>query len=281
MATGSLDTKSQSSAYERAKRHTSRVLAASRDGGCINRLVNLVLIILIVSNVAAVMLETVDSIAVQWGRWFRLFEGISVAVFTAEYVLRIWSATADPRFAGPIAGRLRFALQPLAIIDLLAVLPFYLAAVPLDLRTLRALRLLRLARTLKIGRYSESLQTLGRVFVAKREELLTTLLAGLVLLVVASTLMYYVERDRQPKVFSSIPAVMWWGVSTLTTVGYGDMYPETPLGKVIGSMVAVLGVGLFALPAGILGSGFVEMLQEKKRRKTKCPHCGTEIETGK
>ncbi|HOA74147.1 MAG TPA: ion transporter [Phycisphaerae bacterium] len=244
----------------------------------LSRAIDLLLLMLIISNVAAVMLETVDWIAVAWRSWFRAFELLSVTVFTLEYVLRVWSATADPRFAKPITGRIRFAVQPLLIIDLLAFLPFYLAAVPLDLRTLRALRLLRLARTLKIGRYSESLQSLGRVFVAKREELFTTLLAGLVLLVVASTLIYYVERDRQPETFSSIPAVMWWGVATLTTVGYGDMYPETVLGRVIGAAVAVLGIGLFAVPAGILGSGFVEQLHEKKRAKRTCPHCGKPID---
>ena len=278
MSTEAVAEHTPASSYKRLRERTFQILSVGREGDRLSRACNLFLIVLIISNTAAVLIETVGSVESRWGRQLELFETMSVVVFTIEYILRLGAAPADLRYLRPIEGRLRFAVSFPALIDLLAILPFYLAAVPLDLRTLRSLRLLRLVRTLKIGRYSESLQTLGRVFVAKREELMTTLLAGLVVLVVASTLIYYAEKDEQPEAFSSIPAAMWWAVATLTTVGYGDIYPRTGLGKLLGSIVAVLGIGLFALPAGILGSGFVELLQGKKRRAgAKCPHCGKDI----
>jgi voltage-gated potassium channel len=140
---------------------------------------------------------------------------------------------------------------------------------------LRVLRLLRIVRVAKLGRYSESIQVLGRVFAAKKEQLLSTLFILLMLLVISSCLMYDAERQAQPDRFSSIPAAMWWAVTTLTTVGYGDVCPVTPGGKVIASVIAILGIGMFALPTAILGSGFLEEIAPKK--PAKCPHCGNEI----
>jgi len=236
---------------------------------------------LIILNVIAVALETVESLHRAWARAFHLFDVCSVAVFTLEYALRLWACTVNPRYAAPVTGRLRYALRPLMLVDLLAVAPAYCAGLlVLDLRILRLIRLFRLLRILKIARYSESLQLLGRVLVAKRAELLVTLAAVMVLLVIASTVMYYVEHDEQPEVFSSIPATMWWGIETLTTIGYGDVVPKSVLGKVVNSCIALLGIGLFALPAGILGSGFVEELHNRRRSPACCPHCGKPLERG-
>jgi voltage-gated potassium channel len=134
---------------------------------------------------------------------------------------------------------------------------------------------MRIVRVAKLGRYSESLQTLGRVFAAKKEQLVSTLFILLMLLVVSSCLMYYVEQAAQPDRFSSIPAAMWWSVTTLTTVGYGDVCPVTITGKLVASVIAILGIGMFALPTAILGSGFLEEIAPKK--PAKCPHCGKEI----
>ncbi|MCZ7662877.1 MAG: potassium channel family protein [Thermoleophilia bacterium] len=162
---------------------------------------------------------------------------------------------------------------------ILAIFPFYVGVGRLDLRFLRALRLFRLLRVLKLARYSESLALLGRVFRAKKEELVVTLCAVLFLLFLASSFIYYVEHEAQPEAFSSIPAAMWWGVATLTTVGYGDVYPVTVAGKVLGAIVAMLGIGLFALPAGILASGFADEMRRKRTDETAmCPHCGRQIE---
>ncbi len=233
---------------------------------------------LIVVNVVAVMLETVQTIASPYEPYFRAFEIFSVIVFTTEYALRLWACTCDPRYAGAIKGRIRFALSPMAIIDLLAILPFYLEFAALDLRFVRSLRLFRLFRVFKLARYSASMRTLVRVLDSKKEELFITLFVVLVMLVFSSSAMYYAENEAQPDKFDSIPSSLWWGVATLTTVGYGDVFPITPLGKLLGGLIAVLGVGIFALPTGILASGFAEEIQRnKKRERALCPHCGHDI----
>lgn len=205
-----------------------------------------------------------------------------MSVFTIEYILRLWTCTADDRFRSPIKGRIRFAATPLALVDLMAILPFYLEIImlirALDLRFIRALRLFRLFRLFKMGRYSEALKTLGNVLKQKKEELFITVFAILILLITASSLMYFVEKDAQPEAFSSILAAMWWGVSTLTTVGYGDIYPITAIGKFLGALIALLGIGMFALPAGILASGFAEEMQKKRGKRRICPHCGKDID---
>jgi voltage-gated potassium channel len=236
-------------------------------GGCV--------MALIAMNVVAVMLQTVQTFAARYGALLRGFEVLSVSVFTVEYLLRLWTCTVRGDFRGPVTGRLRFMVTPLAAVDLLAILPFYLPMLlPFDLRFMRVLRLLRMLRVLKLGRYSESLRIIARVMRSKKEDLLVTAFATLILLVMASSFMYEAENSAQPEAFPSIPSTMWWAVVTLTTVGYGDVCPMTPMGKVLGSVIALLGIGLFALPAGILASGFSEELQGMRAAPAVCPHCG-------
>ncbi|NPV62917.1 MAG: ion transporter [Methanotrichaceae archaeon] len=236
---------------------------------------------LIILNVIAVTLSTVHTIYLRYAVYFDYFELFSVAVFSVEYILRLWTCTVDPRYQSPVFGRLRYMATPMAIVDLVAVLPFYIPLIFPDLRFLRAIRLLRLFRILKMVRYSESLKTFTEVLRIKKEELGVMFFIILMLLIVASAMIYEAEHNAQPEAFSSIPAAMWWGVVTLTTVGYGDIYPITPLGKLIGTVVVILGIGLFALPAGILASGFMEVLQQKReRRKIVCPYCGRCIDGG-
>jgi len=242
------------------------------------RFFSIFLITLICLNVLAVIFETVKSIYSEYPRFFHLFEVFSVAIFSIEYLLRLWLSTCDQRYKGSFIGRIRFAITPLALIDLLAILPFYLPMfIAMDLRFIRALRLVRLVRIFKMGRYSNSLRTLVAVLREKKEDILITAFAVAILLVIASSLMYHVEHEAQPEAFSSIPAAMWWGVSTLTTVGYGDIYPITPLGKFLGAVIALLGIGLFALPAGVLSSGFIEQIQKRRLEIKVCPHCGKVI----
>ena len=155
--------------------------------------------------------------------------------------------------------------------------PFYLPFCGVDLRTLRVLRLLRVIRVAKVGRYYSSLHLIRHGFLAKKEELILTSALMAFLLVISSSVLYYCENAVQPEVFSSIPATMWWSVATLTTVGYGDMYPVTLIGKFCASIIAVLGIGMFALPTGILGAGFVEAIQRHKEPRQICPHCGKDI----
>jgi voltage-gated potassium channel len=259
-----------------SKRRIYEIMEIAKENDGASRAFNIFMMSLITLSIGAVILETVKSVESQFVHFFRIFDQISLVLFSAEYLLRLWSATSNPRFAHPVWGRVRYIFTPLALIDLIAILPFYLPFfLPFDLRVMRAFRLFRLLRVLKLTRYSESMRVLGNVVRAKREELFICIFIGLVFLVIASSLMYFIEHEVQPDRFPNIPAAMWWGVVTLTTVGYGDVYPITPLGRIIGGMVAVLGIGMFALPAGILASGFADEI--RRVRVIVCPHCGMEI----
>ena len=222
--------------------------------------------LLIFLSAVGLILQTVDWIDNAFSDTFSYFELISVSVFSVEYLLRLWSCTSDPNYVHPVKGRLKFMVSPLLLVDMLAVLPFFLGLfIPLgmDLRALRATRLI--ARSTRLGHHSNGIRTLMRVLRAKSNELLTIVVALMILLTLSSALMFYVENGAQPDKFSSIPATAWWGIVTLTTVGYGDIAPVTALGRMIAGLMAILGIGLFALPAGILGSGFI---QEVERTKT-------------
>jgi voltage-gated potassium channel len=252
------------------RRHVFQLLNAD-DGGQTKaeRLVDWGLIILVLLNTAAVVLESVSSLDARYHAFFVSIELASVYLFTIEYTLRVWSCVEDRRYQQPWRGRLRFILSPMALVDLLAILPFYFSLGLLDLRFLRLVRLIRL---LKIARYVRALHVIGHVVRRKRAELVVALgVIGLMLLLVSS-LMYTIESEAQPDKFGSIPDTMWWGVATLTTVGYGDVFPITPAGKLLSSVIAVLGLGLFAIPTGILASGFSEHIQEQAA-PTACVTC--------
>ena len=258
------------------RKRTWEIVEQAKADDTASRIFDIAILALIFLNVIAVIIGSVQSAQERWGAFLNVFEAVSVAIFTVEYLARLWSCTTDPQFAGRFRGRIRLALRPILLIDLLAVLPFYLPFLGIDLRSLRVLRLLRILRVAKVGRYYSSLNLIKHVFRSKKEELvLTSALMGL-LLVVSSSLLYYCENAVQPDAFSSIPATMWWSVATLTTVGYGDMYPVTLMGKFCASIIAILGIGMFALPTGIIGAGFVEAIQKKKRQHV-CPHCGKEL----
>lgn len=255
--------------------------ALFEDRTLLGKLVDVGLALLIVANVAVVVAESVDEVAASWAREFQLFEAFSVVVFTVEYVLRLWSVVESPRYADPVRGRLRYAVSFGAVVDLIAILPFFLPhLLPMDTRFVRALRLLRLLRMLKLGRQSKSLDLYARVFRAKRPDLIMTLAVLAVMLVVASSVMYFLETDAQPEGFGNIPRALWWGVVTMTTIGYGDVYPVTALGRIIGGVVALFGVAFFALPPAILVAGVMEELQKQHDREQaaardeRCPHCG-------
>ena len=244
------------------------------------KLVNWFIMSLILLNVLSVTIETVDSIYASYSTYFFVFEAISVAIFTIEYLGRVWSAVeAGEPYDRPFVGLLRFASRPLLVLDLLAILPFYIIVFGgvADLRFLRALRLIRFLRLFRLVRYSESMQAFAQVFYLKRGQLVVAMTGNLILLVVASSLMYFAEHAAQPEAFPSIPGTMWWGVVTLTTVGYGDVTPITPGGQLIGSAVAILGIGLFALPASIMASGFIE---GSSYETGFCPDCGHELDWG-
>jgi len=254
-------------------------LNVTHHGSISARIVEFLLLVLIFLNVLSVVFETVESFELKYKSIMWDFEVFSVALFTFEYILRLWTCSLDERYARPIFGRIRYVVSFFALIDLLAILPFYLPIIlPFDLRFLRAVRLFRLFRVLKVARYSKAIKSLGDVFKAKRAELGVTILTVLIFLTLASAIMYDIEHEAKPQNFPNIPTAMWWGVVTLTTVVYGDIYPITPVGKFIGAIIALAGIGLFALPAGILASGLAEQIHKKNEEKKKCPNCGHELE---
>jgi len=255
-----------------------QILKVSTKKGNLSWYFDIFIISLIILNVTAVVVQSVSWINEKYQTFFYYFEIVSVIIFTIEYLLRIWSIVEDPKFKKAFSGRIRFMFTPLALVDLLAVMPFYLPFVGIDLRFLRILRLFRLFRLFKIARYLKALKLIGKVLKDKKEELIISVVSILILLLVASTIMYYIENRTQPESFSSIPDAMWWGVSTITTVGYGDVYPITPWGKLLGGIIAILGIGLFALPTGILASGFSGNFAQHKKGSPECPHCGKQIE---
>ncbi|MFA5331624.1 MAG: ion transporter [Methanoregula sp.] len=262
-------------AFERTRRRIFNIIEDSPTPSVWAPRFNIFMTAVILLNIFIVVIESVESLYAVYGWIFELIDLFSVIIFTVEYALRIWTCTLHPKFQRTVSGRLRFAATPMAIVDLIAILPFYLPMfLPVDLRVLRMLRLMRLLRILKIGRYSASVKTFEKVLVKKKEEILLALAILLLVLVLASSLMYTVEHDAQPDKFADIPHSMWWGIVTLATVGYGDVYPITPLGQFLGAIVIVVGIGVFALPAGIFASGFVDVINEKHEAGYVCPYCG-------
>lgn len=251
------------------------VLNVSGPDDRVGRLFSQFSIILIFASTIAVILESVDDIYRRWGGTLDGIQAGTTLAFTIEYLLRVWSCTVEPRFAHPLFGRLKMILSPLAVFDLIALLAFYLTDSHVSsLLALRSLRLLRLLLAFKLARYSKTVRGFMRVFRSKRNELQVALFLNLMLVIFASTLLYVIEHEHQPQVFSSIPATMWWAAITLTTVGYGDAYPVTPLGKMMTVVIAFFGIGLFALPTGILASGFMQEAMAAMVRGGKCPTCG-------
>jgi len=234
---------------------------------------------LIILNVVSLIVGSYKEIREMNTSYLDAFEVFSVIVFTIEYLLRLWTADQDERYkGGSFRKRLSFMYSTFGLIDLIAILPFYLPLIiPFDLRIVRILRITRLIRIFKLGRYSNSLKTINSVLKETRSQLGITLFIAFIMLVLASTLMYYIEGEVQPLKFASIGHSFWWAVATLTTVGYGDVYPVTAMGKLLSGAIALIGVGIVALPTGIISSAFVEKIQKQKKTCT-CPNCGTEIE---
>lgn len=233
-----------------------------RESSTIANLVQVSIVGLILINVLVVVLESEEALQLAHGEWFFWIEVVSVLLFTLEYLLRLWVIVEDPRFSAPLAGRLRYMRTPAALIDLFAILPSYISVfTTMDARLLRLLRLLRM---LKLTRYSYSLDMLVAVFRREYAVILSATFIMIVVILFASGGIYYLERDLQPDHFGSIPQAIWWATVTLTTVGYGDVVPLTGLGRAFGLLVTVAGVGMAALPAGILAAGFGREIERRR-----------------
>ncbi|MEO8769948.1 MAG: ion transporter [Ferruginibacter sp.] len=245
-----------------------------------DKIINGFIIILIILNVTAVILETVKSLQAEFSTFFHYFDIVSVIIFSIEYVLRVWSCTHDPRYKHSIYGRLKYMVSTDALIDLVAIFPFYIhMAVKLDLRVLRIFRLFRFLRLFRLTAYMKSAKMVKNVFVNRANELKLSLVLICFLVIIASCLLYFAEHNAQPDKFSSIPATFWWAIVTVTSVGYGDMVPITTLGKTLSGIISLSGLAIFALPAGIITAGFLEEIRNMKEKKIhKCPHCGEVID---
>lgn len=249
------------------RKRTAELLEAHRGAGGWGHVVDAFLVTLILLNVTAAILQTVPSLGMQYTQKFSQFEAFSVAVFTVEYLLRMWSCVDGPD--GQKQGRLRWVLSPMGIIDLVAILPFYIFLfIPdsdMSLLMLRIFRGLRLLRIFKLTRYSSALDVLFSVLKKEARVLAVTTSILVIVLILASWGIYALERSVQPDTFRSIPAAMWWAVVTLTTVGYGDVVPLTIGGKVFAGLISLVGIGMMALPAGILAAGFSSEVHRRTR----------------
>lgn len=248
---------------ETAEPHTLRslrarlfaVLHAPDPGNRRARWANYFLAALIVANAVAVTLETVPGISRNLATTLWWFEAVSTGLFIIEYLGRVWTCVEQGHLSRPVAGRLRFMRQPLALLDLVAILTYW---TPWDLRFLRVVRLVRLLKILHLYEFEAALERLA-LSLGRRKELLWVSLALMVMFVyLASSLLYQIEHARQPEVFSSVPASFWWAMVTFNTIGYGDMVPLTSLGRLFAALAAVFGVGVFALPTAIVIAAIIE-----------------------
>ena len=253
----------------------------THEGAAARRFFNGALAGLIIVNIAAIILESVESINARYGNEFLRLERFATTIFAIEYVLRVWTAVDvhHGAFRDPVFGRLRYVRSFFAIVDLISILPALLGF--LGAGDLRVLRLLRLLRMLKLTRHSSVFSLLWAVL---REEarMIGALIFILCLTVtISGALMYMLEGAEQPAAFSSIPAAMWWAIETLTTVGYGDMVPETVAGKMLGGVITVIGIGTLALFSGLITVSFLDQLRLRREQaaghaepRDLCPHCG-------
>lgn len=248
----------------RARRRTYAILDGGATGDRVSQIVHLTLVTLVLFSVTVVILESVPSLDARFGTLFNAIEALVAVVFTLEYGLRLWASVEHAPLRGltPWAARWRYARSPAMMVDLLALLPFFLIfMLPDDFRVLLVLRLLRF---FKLARYSPGMRSLMDAVVQERRALLACLviLGGLVIM--SATVMFKVEGLAQPDKFGTIPDAMWWAIITLTTVGYGDAVPITPLGKIVAGITALGGLVMLALPVGIIATSFSEVIRRRE-----------------
>ena len=271
--------------YENAKKRTFEIMEKSQKGDIYSTIFDYFIVILISLNVASVFLETFE-LSVYLNNFLRKFEIFSIIIFTIEYILRLWTSTLLYPDKNSFVARIKYIFSLMAIIDLVSILPFYLPFFfNVDLRVLRALRLFRLLRILKVNRYTHAMQKVLFVIKNKSTELISSIFVIFILMLISSVLMYSVESPVQPEVFKNGFSGLWWAVATFTTVGYGDIYPITSVGRFLSAIIALLGIGLVAVPTGIVTSGFMEASSKEEDddnsqqdEKHFCPYCGKNLD---
>lgn len=239
---------------------------------------------LIVFNLFCIIFETHQSIYQKYESSFYFIEIFTVIIFTLDYISRIFIADIAYPKRSKINSRLKYIFSIFGIIDLLSILPFYLPIIfRFDLRILRILRLVRIFRIFKLQQYNKSITLIGKAIKNKKEELIVTSFVALIILLLSAYLMFQIENQAQPEKFNSIFSSFWWALATLTTIGYGDIYPVTGWGQLLAAVTAIFGIGLIAIPTGIISMGFLEELSKRKRDKKNekeikyCPFCGEKL----
>lgn len=231
--------------------------------------------ILIISTTIFSIWETVPTLEASTQNLLNVFQYICAPVFVLEYALRLWVAPLHTPDQNSVTSRLKFALKPAMLIDLTVLLPFILPFMfSFDTSVLRTLRLVRIMSIGRLGQFSKSINSLTLVIKNSLSELLVSLSFCFLLLIIAATGIYHFEKESQPEVFTSIPGSIWWAVNALTGIWLGDVYPVTLGGRIFAALVALLGVGIVALPAGIVASGIIDSVSDSKKSASKCPHCG-------
>lgn len=264
------------------KRRVFEIISKAENGDRASRIFDVSIMTLIVLSVLSIILESFQSVADRFGSVFHVFEIMTVVVFTAEYLARIW--TADLLYPNVARPRLKYILSFMAIMDLLAVLPFYLPFFSADLRFLRMVRLLRLFRLLrifKLGRYFDALQLIVHVLRESAAQLVISVALCLFVMLFSAIVMYTVENPVQPEQFPNVIASLWWAICTLTTVGYGDVYPITAVGRFFAAVISLVGIGIIAIPTGIIAGGFSNAINSRSSiddPKQYCPYCGHKLD---
>ena len=269
---------------KKAKRRIFEIISRAEEGDTASRVFDGFIMILIALSVVAIVLESFQTLAERYTGAFRAFEYFCIIVFTCEYLLRIW--TADMLYPEERHPRLRYIRSFMAVIDLLAILPFFIPFISLDLRFLRMVRLLRLfriLRVLKLGRYVEAFSIVIKVIRSSSSQLVISIFLCLFVMLMSAIVMYTVENPVQPEKFPNVISSLWWAMCALTTVGYGDVYPVTSVGRLFASVISLVGIGIIAIPTGIIAAGFSRVIDEKagpedRDRKTFCPYCGHKLE---
>ena len=249
--------------YRTMKIKLHRIFDIEDQNDMSTRVINGFLFGLIMMNSLAVVVESTPQPEIVH-HWLGLFEKMSMWIFLIEYLMRLWACNGNERYFKPISGRLRYMVTPLALIDLITVLPFLLQLAGFNVSMLRVFRVFRILKFARLVRYSKAYQFIKIAILSRKDEFLVGFFLMLVTLLIASSLMYLAEHEAQPQLFSSIPAAFWWGVITFTSVGYGDVYPVTNLGKIIGGFFAIVGISVFALPTAILTAAMLDQIHVEK-----------------
>lgn len=264
------------------KRRVFEIISKGTDGDRASILFDGCIMLLIAVSIVSIVVESFENVAVQYHAALVAVEAFCVIIFTVEYLLRIW--TADELYPDSRHPRLKYFFSFMAIVDLAAILPFYLPFVTADLRFLRMMRLfrmMRLLRVFKLGRYVEALNTVSKVIKSTMSQLIISLIICFFLMLFSSIIMYTVENPVQPEQFPNIIAALWWAICTLTTVGYGDVYPITTAGRFFAGIISVVGIGIIAIPTGIIAAGFTSAINRQDQtedQKKYCPYCGHKLD---